>query len=113
MDMIAIHQIERTVNKVRTVVPPKSSFKAKDKAEFDYLVRVGAARAASGASAVVDPAPNAQDEAPDLSALTKAQLVEFAQANDIEIDPSATKAVIVDAITAAIAGDEGDDEELV
>lgn len=40
-------------------------------------------------------------EVVDLSAMTKAQLVQFAEDCGVEIDPKATKAVIIDTIESA------------
>jgi len=52
---------------------------------------------------VVEAAPEPIMEAPsvDLSSMTKAQLVQYAADNNIEVDPKSTKAVILQTIQSA------------
>lgn len=106
MKLIAVHSIQRRDDKGRReTIAPKASFEA-DPAEGERLVKAGAAK--KPAKAKAEPAP-AEDQGPgdvELTEMTKAELVKFAEDNNIEVDASAVKAEVLNTIEAALAGDD-------
>jgi hypothetical protein len=53
-----------------------------------------------------EPEPEPEEEGPDLSLMTKAQLIETAAEYKIAIDPKATKAELLELIDSEIYGDQ-------
>lgn len=66
---------------------------------FRRLKRAGAAEIYRGDASHAD----GGEESPDPEKLSKVNLIEFAQAKGIEVDASATRAVILETVKAALA----------
>lgn len=129
--LIAVHylQLGSGVKGVVDEIAPGKAFMARDDEMF--LVERGAARkpradekdmpvvsravSADGHAQVVDLTTDGDTDedssAPvesDLADMTKAQLIEFAKVEEIEIDEKANKPVILEVIQAALAARSGD-----
>lgn len=73
---------------------------------FTKVEIIGIGGKASGKKASVEKSatesPTADTEAPNLKGMKKAEIIEFAKLNNIEIDEKATIAVLIEAITEAM-----------
>ncbi len=107
--LIAVHEIQHRDDKgQKAVIAAGAAFETTPEQEA-YLLRVGAAREAKGGASapkVTEQPAAGTGDAADLDTKTKAELIKFAEDNDIEIDASANKPVILDTIEAALAADD-------
>ncbi len=73
---------------------------------FTKVEIIGIGGKASGKKASVEKSateiPTADTEVPNLKGMKKAEIIEFAKSNNIEIDEKATIAVLIEAITEAM-----------
>lgn len=110
MSYVAVHQIESRVKGVSTVTAPGKPYEPADAKERDSLLARGAIRWA--AKRTPAPAPTAEpvssttDDHLELENMTKAQLIKFADDNQIEVNKGGSKSDILAEIAESGKGED-------
>lgn len=110
MPYVAVHQIEKREKGKggvrKTIAPGKPYSPANDKERDDLLAR-GAIRLVEGpVVAEQNPEPRANDGDLELENMTKAQLLKFAEDNQIEVTKTGSKSDLIAEITESGKGDD-------